>query len=79
METRHLLEYLNKLVAEFDVDKIDNSKIDDVSCLGKHGHLNNTGTGKLALNFIKVLKAFCNIDFARKSLNMVHKTLSTLV
>ena len=52
MGRRHLLEYLNKLVAEFDVDKIDNSKIDDVSCLGKHGlHLNDTGTGKPALNF----------------------------
>ena len=37
------------------------------------------GTGKLALNFIKVLKAFCNVDFARKSLSMVPKTLSNLV
>ena len=42
-------------------------------------YLNSIGTGKLALNFIKFLKAFCNADFARKSLGMVHKTLSTLV
>ena len=41
--------------------------------------LNNTGTGKLALNFIKVLKAFYDIYFARKLFSMVHKTLSTLV
>ena len=73
------LNNLNKLLAELDVDKIDNSNI-DVSCLGKRGlHLNSIGTGKLALNFIKFLKAFCNADFARKSLGMVHKTLSTLV
>ena len=39
----------------------------------------NVDSGKLALNFIKFLKAFCNADFARKSLGMVHKTLSTLV
>ena len=70
------LNNLNKLLAELDVDKIDNSNI-DVSCLGKRGHhLNSIGTGKLALKFIK---AFCNADFARKSLGMVHKTLSTLV
>ena len=68
------LNNLNKLVAELDVvDKIDNSNI-DVSCLGKCGlHLNSIGTGKLALNFIKFLKAFCNADFARNSLRMVHK------
>ena len=68
------LNNLNKLVAELDVvDKIDNSNI-DVSCLGKRGlHLNSIGTGKLALNFIKFLKAFCNADFARNSLSMVHK------
>ena len=29
------LNNLNKLLAEFDIDKIDNSNIDDVSCLGK--------------------------------------------
>ena len=70
---------MNKLLAEHDVDKIDNSKI-DVSCLGKRGlHLNSLGTDKLGLNFIKFLKAFCNADFAKKSLGMVHKTLSTLV
>ena len=73
------LNNLNKLLAELDVDKIDNSNI-DVSCLGKSGlHLNSIGTGKLALNFIKFLKAFCNADFARKSLSMVHKTPSTLI
>ena len=78
-KTTLTLNNLNKLLAEFDVDKIDNSNI-DVSCLGKRGlHLNSIGTGKLALNFIKFLKAFCNADFARKSLGMVHKTLSTLV
>ena len=45
---------LNKLLAEFDVDKIDNSNI-DVSCLEKRIlHLNNMGTGKLALNFIRL-------------------------
>ena len=64
------LNSLNKFVAEFHLDKTDNSNIDDASCLGKRGlQLNNTGTGKLALNLIKVLKAFCNIDFARKSLS----------
>ena len=69
---------MNKLLAEFDFNKIDNSNI-DVSCLGKRGlHLNNTETCKLALNFIKFLKA-CNADFARRSLSIVHKTLSTLV
>ena len=41
--------------------------------------MNSIGTGKLALNFMKFLKAFCNADFAKKSLSMVHKTLSTLV
>ena len=47
------LNNLNELLAELDVDKIDNSNI-DVSCLGKRGlHLNSIGTGKLALNFIK--------------------------
>ena len=57
-----ILNNLNKLVAEFDVDKIDSSNIDDVSCLGKRGlQLNNTGTGKLSLNLIKVLKAFCTL------------------
>ena len=62
---------MNKLLAEFDVDKIDNSSI-DVSCLGKRElHLNNIGTGKLALNFIKFFKAFCNADFAWKSLSMI--------
>ena len=70
---------MNKLLAELDVDKTDNSNI-DVSCLGKRGlYLNSIGTGKLALNFIKFLKAFCNADFAKKSLSMVHITLSTLV
>ena len=78
-KTTVTLNNLNKLLAEFDVDKIDSSNI-DVSCLGKRGlHLNNMGTGKLALNFIKFLKAFCNAYFARKSLSIVHKTLSTLV
>ena len=73
------LNNLNKLLLEFGFDKIDNSNI-DVSCLGKRGlHLSNTGAGKLALNFIKFFKAYCNADFARKSLSMVHKTLSTLV
>ena len=68
-----------KLLAEFDVDKIDNSNT-DVSCLGKRRlHLNNMGAVKVALNFVKFLKAFCNAHFARKSLCMVHKTLSTLV
>ena len=67
------LNNLNKFVAELDVDKIDNSNI-DVSCLGKRGlHLNSIGTGKLALNLIKFLKAFCNADFARNSFSMVHK------
>ena len=43
------LNNLNKLLAEFVVDKIDNSNI-DVSCPGKHGlYLHKTGTGKLAL------------------------------
>lgn len=57
---------MNKLLAEFDVDKIDNSNI-DVSRFGKRGfHLNDTGTSKLALNFIKILKAPCNADSARK-------------
>ena len=52
-KTTVTLNNLNKLLAEFDVDKIDSSNI-DVSCLGKRGlHLNNMGTGKLALNFIK--------------------------
>ena len=71
---------MNKLLAEFDVDKIDNSNI-DVSCLGKRRlHLNNIGTVKLALNFINFFcKTFCNAHFARKSLSMVHKTLSTIV
>ena len=69
---------LNKLLAELDVDKIFNSNI-DTSRLGKLGlYLNSIGTGKLALNLIKFLKAFCNADFARKSLSMVHKTPSTL-
>ena len=37
------LNNLNKLLAELDVDKIDNSNI-DVSCLGKRGlHLNSIG------------------------------------
>ena len=46
---------MNKLLAEFDVDKIDNRNI-NVSYLGKHGsHLNNMGTGKLALIFINFL------------------------
>ena len=73
------LNNLNKSLAEFDVDEIDNSNI-DVSCLGKRGlYLNSIGTGKLALNFIKFLKTFCNADFVRKSLSMVYKTLSTLV
>ena len=59
------LNNLNKLLAEFDVDKIDNSNIDDVSCLGKRGfgkQLNITGTIKPALNFIKFLKAFCSAE-----------------
>ena len=44
---------MNKLLAELYVDKIDNNNF-DVSCVGKRGlHLNNMGTGKLALNFIK--------------------------
>ena len=44
---------LNKLLAELDVDRTDNS-MGDLSCLGKHGlYLNSIGTGKLALNFIK--------------------------
>ena len=73
------LNNLNKLLTKLDVDKIDNSKF-DVSCLGKCGlHLNSKGIGKFALNFIKFLKAFCNADFAKKSLSMVHKTPSTLV
>ena len=73
------LNNLNKLLTKLDVDKIDNSKF-DVSCLGKRGlHLHSKGTGKLALNFINFLKAFCNADFAKKSLSMVDKTLSTLV
>ena len=46
-------------------------------------HLENmeniTRSVKPVLNFIKFLKAFCNADFARKSFNMVHKTLSILV
>ena len=42
-------------------------------------HLDSIRTGKLALNSMKFLKAFCNADFARKSLNVVHKTHSTLV
>ena len=42
-------------------------------------NVNNTGTSTLAFNFIQFLKAFCNVDFARKSLSMVHKTFSTLV
>ena len=47
------LNNLNKLLAEHDVDKIDNSNI-DVSCLEKcRLHLNIIGTGKVALNFIK--------------------------
>ena len=38
------LNNLHKLLAEFDVDKTDNSNI-DVSCLGKRRlHLNNMGT-----------------------------------
>ena len=70
---------MDKSLGEFDVDKIDNSNI-DISFLGKCGlHLNNTGSGKLALNFIKFLKDLSNADFASKSLSMVHKTLSTLV
>ena len=73
------LNNLNKLLVEIDVDKIDDSNI-YVSCLGKRGiHLNNTGTSTLAFNFIQFLKAFCNVDFARKSLSMVHKNFSTLV
>ena len=72
------LNNLNKLLVEFDVDEIHNSNI-DVSCLRKRGHhLDNMGTGQLALNYIKFLKAFCNAHLARKSLSMVHKTLSTL-
>ena len=73
------LNNFNKLLTELHVDKIDNSNV-DVSCLGKRGlHLNSIGTGELALNFVKFLKAFCNAGFAKKSLSMVHKTLSTLV
>ena len=55
------LNNLNKLLAEFDVDKIDNSNIDDATCLGKRRlgkQLNITRTVKSALNFIKLLKAF---------------------
>ena len=78
-KTTLTLNNLNKLLAELDVDKIDNSNI-DASCFGKRGlHLNSIRTGKLALNFIKFLKAFCNADFARKSRGMVHKTLTILV
>ena len=70
------LNNLNKLLAEFDVDKIDNSNIDDASYLGKRGfgkQLNFTGTIKPALNFIKFLKAFCNAE------NYVSQTLGILV
>ena len=46
------LNNLNKSLAEFVVDEIDNNNI-EVSCLGKRGlHLNNTRTSKIALNFI---------------------------
>ena len=70
---------LNKLLAEIDANKIDNSNT-DVSCLRKRGlHLDSIRTGKLALNSMKFLKVFCNADFARESLSMVHKTHSTLV
>ena len=55
------LNNLNKLLAEHDVDKIDNSSI-DVSCLGKcRLHLNIIGTGKVALNFIKFQDFFVTL------------------
>ena len=70
---------MNKLIAKLDFDKTDNNNI-NVSCLGKRRfHLNNTGIGKITLNFIKFLKAFCKIDFARKPFSMAQKTLSALV
>ena len=51
------LNNLNRLLAELDVDKIDNNNI-DVSCFGKcRLHVSSIGTGKLTLNFIKVFKS----------------------
>ena len=71
------LNNLNKLLSKFDVNKIDNSNIDIIRVLSCH--LNDTGSDKLGLKFVKFLKAFSNADFVRKSLSVVHKTLSTLV
>ena len=70
------LNNFNKLLAEFDV----NDRIVEISCLGKCGiHLNNTRRGRLTLIFMNFLRAFYKACFARKSLSIVHKTLSSLV
>ena len=56
-KTMLTLNNLNKLLAELDVEKIDNSNI-VASCLGKCGlHLNSIGT-LAGFKFHKVLKSF---------------------
>ena len=48
---------LNNHLGELDIDIIDNSNIDKI-CLTRQGlHLNDKGSGKLALNFIKKVNA----------------------
>ena len=49
---------MNKHLSVLKLDIVDNSNI-NVTGLNRGGlHLNKTGTGKLAVNFIKKIKSF---------------------
>ena len=53
---------VNDHLDALNIDVVDNRNIGG-NCLTKNGiHLNSTGNGKLAINFIKKMKNLSNID-----------------
>ena len=71
------IKRLNSLLLESSLDIIDNSNIGH-SFLGMHGlHLNEHGTGKLALNFVKRIRSLRNSGSAKQKLKEVHSKISS--
>ena len=53
---------MNKHLHALKLDMVDNSNINVTGLNGGGLHLNKTGTGKLAVNFIKKIKALKGND-----------------
>ena len=71
------IKRLNSLLSESSLDIIDNSNIGN-SFLGMHGlYLSEHGVGKLALNFVRIIKYIRNSGSAKQKLNDFHSKISS--